>query len=221
MTAVFTDEFPSMGAPGSLEEKMRAFILAGLFLGSGALMACSSDPPSSGSGGEGGEDGSSSSNPTTSTSTGSSTGSGGQGGAGGGQGGAGEGGAGQGGAGQGGGASAGTAEHLGDLCGAMQPCPTGYACAVMTMDATSGFCTPKCSGQLDTKTCSDGFGGPGQGICNLTLKDAMNTSFSACGIACGDQWMPALPTTCPAGLTCKDLIGTEMKPDGKTDLCVP
>ncbi|NUQ75084.1 MAG: hypothetical protein HUU21_16155, partial [Polyangiaceae bacterium] len=129
---------------------------------------------------------------------------------------------GAGGAGGAGGGSAMTAEHLGELCNAMKACPTGYSCAVLTAGATSGFCTLECMGQMDMTTCSNGFAGPGKGICNLTLKNPMdNTSFSACGIACGDQWMPALPETCPAGLMCQDLIGMNMMPDGKKDLCAP
>lgn len=120
-----------------------------------------------------------------------------------------------------GGGSAGTAESLGQICNQMTPCPMGYSCAVVSMGATNGFCTLECEGQFDTMTCANGFKGPGKGVCNLTLQDAMMNMFSACGIACGDQWMPALPTDCPTGLTCKDLIGANMKPDGKLDLCAP
>ena len=178
---------------------MRSYILfAGILLASTGLMACSDDSATSGAGGEGG-DGSGASGPT---STGANTGgAGGMGGAGGG--------------------SAMSAEHLGELCNPMKACPMGYSCALVTAGSTSGFCTLPCQGNLDTKTCENGFAGPGKGICNLMLKDDMNTTITACGIACGDQWMPVLPEACPTGLKCQDLIGMNMMPDGKKDLCAP
>jgi hypothetical protein len=33
--------------------------------------------------------------------------------------------------------------------------------------------------------------------------------------------MPVLPEACPTGLKCQDLIGMNMMPDGKKDLCAP
>lgn len=149
-------------------------------------------------------------------------GTGGAGGAG--QGGAGQGGAGQGGAGQGGGGGAAPAvkaDHLGEICGPMKACPAGYSCTILTAGAMAGFCTLKCGGPMDMTTCADGFPGPGKPLCNIQLKDMMMNTFPACGIACGDQYMPALPPDCPTGLTCKDLTGPNMMADGKTDLCAP
>jgi hypothetical protein len=203
---------------------MRSYILvAGISLAAAGLMACSDGSDTGGGGGDGGDGGSGATGTTsTGTNTGGGGGAGGAGGAGGGMGGAG---GGMGGAGGGmggaGGGSAMSAEHLGEVCNAMKGCPTGYSCAVITAGAANGFCTLECLGNLDTKTCENGFPGPGKGICNITLKDEMNNTFQACGIACGDQWMPVLPEACPTGLTCQDLIGMDMKPDGKKDLCAP
>jgi hypothetical protein len=205
-------DFASLITASLLEETMKSFIMAGLFLGSGALMACSSDNTSTGAGG--GD--SSSSKATTSASTGMSAGGGGQGGDG--QGGGGQGGSGQGG---GGGGSAMSAKLLGQVCNNMTPCPMGYDCIFLEKDAASGFCSLPCEGQFDTMTCTNGFPGPGKGTCNINVSDGMGGMTIECGIACGDYWMPPLPTDCPTGLTCKDLIGPNMKPDGKTDLCAP
>jgi hypothetical protein len=200
-------------------------------------MACSGEGDTSGSGGDGGDggDGGSDAGGAGGVGQGGAGGTGqggaggmGQGGAGGtGQGGAGglgqggAGGMGQGGAGGAGGGSAMSAEFLGQLCNPMKACPAGYSCAVLSADAMGGFCTLECMGNLDTTTCSNGFAGPGKGICNLMLKDEMGNTAPACGIACGDQWMPVLPENCPTGLKCQDLIGMNMMPDGKKDLCAP
>ncbi|HRI68875.1 MAG TPA: hypothetical protein PK156_31815, partial [Polyangium sp.] len=123
--------------------------------------------------------------------------------------------------GMGGGAPTVTAEHLGQLCTLSSPCPMGYTCVVTAMGATSGLCTLPCGGQMDTKTCANGFPGPGQPVCAMA-KDPMGNTTNLCAILCGTNFN--LPETCPTGLTCQDKFDpTTGMPtmDGKTDSCVP
>ncbi len=110
------------------------------------------------------------------------------------------------------------AANLGQLCGMMVgACPEGYLCLLAMPGATTGFCSLTCIGDLDA-TCQNMFPGPGQAMCDFTVTDYVEPF---CGIRCGTQWSPPLPTDCPTGLTCRDLTGTMGMPDTLTDFCAP
>jgi hypothetical protein len=109
-----------------------------------------------------------------------------------------------------------SAESLGQACNPTR-CPADYICVSVEQGAQKGFCTFKCGGQQDTKTCANGYTGPGQPACAL---GAEGSADSYCAVLCGEQFM--LPADCPEGLTCKDLSGESgPTPDGKTEICAP
>jgi hypothetical protein len=110
------------------------------------------------------------------------------------------------------------AASLGQACTQMMACPTGYVCASLRAMAAAGFCTLTCGGAMDMTTCSNGYPGPGQGVCALALTnpmDPMGMGTPACGIACGPEILGmGMMTACPAGLMCGDLNMNMMN-----DLC--
>lgn len=109
-----------------------------------------------------------------------------------------------------------SAEHLGQACNPAR-CPPDYICVGLEEGSQKGFCTIKCGGQQDTKTCANGYTGKGQPVCGL---GAEGSSDSYCAVVCGSQY--SLPNDCPDGLTCKDLSGESgPTPDGKEEICAP
>jgi hypothetical protein len=111
-----------------------------------------------------------------------------------------------------------SAADLGKVCTANSDCASGI-CIGVEMTATSGFCTLQCGSGMtgDSTKCdaTNGFPGPGTGVCALSLQDGRNV----CAVTCSNA-----ATDCPTGLTCKDLFdaSTMMSGmDGMKDLCAP
>ncbi len=103
-----------------------------------------------------------------------------------------------------------TAANLGIPCDEDTPCPDEgeNAGCVFTAEGEPGFCTILCSGTEDTATCGNGYTGPGEPGCFLTL----NEGGFACGVICDapDDQCPADVcdgTSCPGELSCLAVPG--------------
>lgn len=94
--------------------------------------------------------------------------------------------------------------------GSAQPaqgdCPTGYLC----MNLNGGhdtWCSKTCT-QGTGDTCNQGYPGPGEGACGLTLGSAATTY---CLVICsltenGSNACPNCTGTCPSALTCTESL---------------
>jgi hypothetical protein len=94
-----------------------------------------------------------------------------------------------------------SANALGKVCRSAEPadCPADHSCVILSIgNATQGYCSPTCAGDLD---CKSGFTGPA----TADPRCFTPSKSDACSILCQG------PADCPDGLTCASAQGAPFK----------
>ena len=107
-----------------------------------------------------------------------------------------------------------TANPLGTSCDAMNPCPTGWLCAVQPAVSvtanTVGYCSKACMSEGE---CTANYSGPGQPTCAPPAKliapaGATMIRPRTCGVLCGSGLVgPGIVAEmCPDQMKCNDIV---------------